>query len=342
MAGKRQHFVPRFLQAGFASRRERDEVFTWVFRKGRPAFECNTRNVGLEGEFYTTPGDTAADDAITDAEGPFSSLVTSLRDSPVGPVSRPEIPALIAHFEVRTRHIRQSLLQAGNEFVSQMASFLGDQNAFGEYLERKFRTDPTLLRRPLAETLSKQGYSRKQADAFLQRLLPRAMGEVVRPVIPLLAEGFRREIPARLAAAAKSGHIRALKEDVAPALKTERFRSLAYATLKVNAGDMILGDSIVLFEVEGPRRFKTLLEGKDALKAVYVPLAPAIVLVGAPGPPSSVQGDLREAIGRSSFEYFIGHEESDENVALQEQVGGKAPLLSPEEIDEIMTELMNS
>src|SRR5689334_9268550 len=112
MAGKRQHFVPRFLQAGFASKKTADQVFTWVHRKDRPPFESNTLNVGVEREFYSIGTDTAADDAITDIEDSFSTLVRTLRDCAAQPVSDPKIPQLISHLEIRTRHLRQSLISA--------------------------------------------------------------------------------------------------------------------------------------------------------------------------------------------------------------------------------------
>jgi hypothetical protein len=199
-----------------------------------------------------------------------------------------------------------------------------------------------MLKKPILEALALKGYTREQAEVLAESLLPRAMAEVARPAIPLFVEELRRRAPKLITNAARSGQIRALKENVSPNLKTERFAGLAYSIAEVPAGDMILGDSIVLFEVEGPRRYKTLLEGKDLLKAVYLPLTSTKVLVGAPAAPSSVGAGLRDEIGRSSFEYFISHKESDANAALQQRIGENAPLLSSEEMDEIVTELMNS
>jgi uncharacterized protein DUF4238 len=79
MGGKRQHFVPRFLQSGFGSHRNGDEVFTWVYRKGAATFNTNVANVGVEGLFYTEGDDPYVDDLITEAESDFSKLVEDLR-----------------------------------------------------------------------------------------------------------------------------------------------------------------------------------------------------------------------------------------------------------------------
>jgi hypothetical protein len=41
MAGKRQHFIPQFIQSGFASHVSGDEIYTWVYRKEAKPFNTN-------------------------------------------------------------------------------------------------------------------------------------------------------------------------------------------------------------------------------------------------------------------------------------------------------------
>jgi hypothetical protein len=52
MSGKRHHFVPRFLQRGFASHIKDGNVFTWVYRRHGPPF--NTQAVG-SGLYFISP-----------------------------------------------------------------------------------------------------------------------------------------------------------------------------------------------------------------------------------------------------------------------------------------------
>jgi Protein of unknown function (DUF4238) len=336
MSGKRQHIIPRFLQAGFASRRDKNEVFVWQYRNGIAAFECNTRNVGVEKEFYSIGADTAADDAITDAEGAFSSLVATLRAAPTV-VNDPEVPSLIAHFEARTRHLRESLIEAGDYLVRGMASFLSDADLAGGYFERRFRTDPELVVKPLARA---SGASQEWVERFVANAPSHVLQQCIAPLLRFLAERLRSKFPEQLRAAAKAAHLRALKQDVSPQLKTDRFRQLEYATVGFAEGDMILGDSIVLFEVDGIRRYKTFLEGADALLGVYVPLSQSVVLAGAAKRPTSLPADLMTAIARSSFEYFISDRNSSRNDALQRRIGENSAILSKEELDDIMSEVL--
>jgi hypothetical protein len=333
MAGKRQHFVPRFLQAGFASKKTADQVFTWVYRKDQLPFESNTLNIGVEREFYSIGADTAADDAITDVEDSFSTLVSSLRNHAAQPVADPRIPELISHLEIRTRHLRQSLASATDYLLRGLAEFFTDTPSATTYLMRQLRTDPELLRKPLAASL---GCSDAQAALLIEKL-PRTMLEpVVAQYSPMLVEHVIGRLRGELQGITKSSNVRALKGTVSPATRSDRLRTLHYATVEFTASDLILGDSIVLFEVAASRRFKTLLEGKDELTAAYLPLSPKLALVGATTSAATLPRQLPEAIARSSFEYFISDRESDDNRRRQITIGEAAALITEEELDEII------
>jgi hypothetical protein len=157
MAGKRQHFIPRFLQEGFASHRSGDATFTWVYRRDAKAFNSNIINVGVEGAFYTEGDDTQADDLITEAEGEFAALVAYLKTERPTALLDLRVPRLIAHLEVRTRHLRQSLLQTGELLVSRLLDFMANDAAFTKYLERRYREDPAILRGAMVEVAPKGG-----------------------------------------------------------------------------------------------------------------------------------------------------------------------------------------
>lgn len=333
MAGKRQHIIPRFLQAGFASRKDGDDVFTWVYRVGQVPFECNTLNVGVEREFYTIGADTAADDAITDAEGPFSQLVNSLREAPPQRVSQPQIADLITHFEIRTRHLRLAFSSATDYLVRALASFLADTHAATDYFKHKIKTDPELLRKPLAAAL---GCPQEIADSLVANAPPEIFNEAFAPLLPKLSDMIQNRLRGELPAIMKKSHIRALKSNVSPVARADSLRNLVFATVAHPSGDLILGDSIVLFEVTGSRPYKTLLEGVDELKAVYLPLSPGLVLVGTTDAKFGLPSDLPDAIARCSLEFFISDRVAPTHELRQARIGETAALVSNDELDDIV------
>jgi hypothetical protein len=344
MSGKRQHFIPRFLLKGFASHKINDEIYTWVYRKDSNPFNTNIINIGAEGYFYSNGNDTQADDIITKAEETFSFLVKKLRDGPLGYVNNPQIPNMIAHFEIRTRHLRESFLRTGNYFVSRLIDFMNDEKDFIEYLERTFRNDPSLLRKALEKELKKQGIPQGTLEPSLKltyRHLPTIMKQL-KPYLRQFADYCRVNLPETLSKAAKSGHIRALKENISPEVKANQYKDLIYRVLEVPQGGLILGDSIIIFKVEGSKLFKTFLEKKDVLNAVILPLNSRKILVGTQRRFNISEKLLPEAIARCSLEYFVAEEDSDTNLYLQKQIGEDAYPLTKEQMEDIITESIHS
>ena len=146
MAGKRQHFIPQFLQKGFASHIVGDEAFTWVYRKGKDPFNPNIKNVGVEGFFYSESNDPALDDAITAAEGDLASFVETLRvEGEVKQEDFGQAAQLFAHLEVRTRHLRQSFFTAGNNLFNELMAFLSDPISCENYFRQKIKNDPIAI-----------------------------------------------------------------------------------------------------------------------------------------------------------------------------------------------------
>lgn len=344
MAGKRQHFIPQFLQQGFASHMSGNASFTWVYRKGAQPFNSNIINVGAEGLFYTEGDDTLADDLITNAEGPFSRLVQTLRTRTSASVSDPQIPRLIAHLEVRTRHLRQIFLRAGNFLVSRLLDFMSDEQAFIAYLERQFLLDPSILRRAMSKELARKGLSQALLQPYLELAapnLPKFM-EKLRPILPKLAEDLRSTLPKMLRDAAKSGHINVLKKTISPESKIQRYKSLAFSVVEASDSSLILGDSVILFRVQGARPYKAFLDKGDVLSAVLLPLSSSRVLIGAHEYDAVIPPDLRQAIARCSLEYFIAAEQSEANNLFKNVIGQDADPLTRAELENIITELMRS
>lgn len=301
-------------------------------------FNSNIINVGVEGKFYTREQDTTADDVITTAEGTFATLIRNLRADIPESLHDSQLPHLIAHLEVRTRHLRESFLQTGELLVSKLLDFLSDEEAFAAYMTRRIQNDPSILRQSFAEEFAKRGISNDFLDSVMQLsapLVPTLIHQQ-RPEFPKLAAMLRAAMPRILKDAAKSGHIKALKGSIAPEARVQRYVPLIYTLAKTVKTPLILGDSVVLFEVDGPRHYKALLDRDDTLNAVFLPLDPERVVIGRREGFNGVPFDLREAIARCSLEYFIAAESSPANELLRDQIGADAYLVEQSEMEDIL------
>ncbi len=346
MAGTRQHVLPRFLIRGFASRTERNQTYCWVFRKDSEPFETNIGNVAVAKSFYTGAGDTDADDLITGAEGRFSATVRQLRE--LGKTSKIEdetVPELIAHFEIRTRHVRETLLDATNTFMHELLEYFKNTELIETMVLKRFREDPLILKRALAKELKKQGVSMSPAQknllaSLMQDKVPQLMRNL-EPQLQVLAQVFARQLSKQLPKAAKDGHLKTLKESVAPPPKVEKYRGL-YFKLVISTDDVILGDNGVLFEVEGKGKFKTFLVGEDSVSTVYLPISRDRFVVGINTWESEVlpAEALNRAIAEHSREFFVSSQNRPDLGALKHLIGTRSRILSDQEIEQITAQLV--
>ncbi len=344
MAGKRQHFVPQSLQHGFASHFVRGEASTWVHRKGIQSFNSNIKNIGVEGYFYSVGGDTELDKAITELEGKFNSLILSLRSENTFTQLDPRpIAQLLAHLEIRTRHFRQSFLETSTYLMDELLKYVSDDELFGRYFKKAIQRDPSLIQGAMTKEMQKHGIPIE----FLPQVMELA-GPLLEQVLPetLLkmsdfAVQFRSSLPQIFKDSIKSGHVRALMETIAPESKVNRFIELQYRVVDSSEVSLPLGDSMVLFHVSGERSFKPFYEGKDELLAVFLPIAPHRVLVGSKGLYDFEFTRLRREIASSALEHFISSEPPQEYGDLPPLIGENAYLLSIDQVEVMVSELIN-
>lgn len=345
MAGKRQHFIPQFLQKGFASHISGNQAFTWVYRKGKNAFNTNILNVGVEGFFYSEGDNSSLDDTITAAEGSLASFVETLRvEGEIKQEDFGQAAQLFAHLEVRTRHLRQSFFTAGNNLFNELMAFLSDPISCENYFRQKIKNDPSLIRDSVLKELRKNGLPEEYLPVLIQlsgQFIEQAIPHIIISQIPEMVAYFRSVMPEKLKEASKTGHIKALAQSIAPDVKVRRYEMLSYVVKKSEEVSLPLGDSVVLFHVSGERGFKTYLEKDDDLKAVILPISPHQALMGSVGNLELDFSILQRAIAGCSLEYFIASDSSPEKEQLINHISENSYLLSSSQIESLIDDIVN-
>ncbi|CZT29147.1 hypothetical protein [Pseudomonas cerasi] len=116
MAGKRQHYIPRFLQSGFLDDPDHKAKRTWLHRRNTPALLVATKDIGVSESFYSKiQGDGAKtlDDIITEIEVDILHEFSSFKNTREGEAVDSKVAArLTVHLVLRTAHLR-SLLEQG-------------------------------------------------------------------------------------------------------------------------------------------------------------------------------------------------------------------------------------
>ena len=83
MAGKRQHYIPRFLLKKFSSRSHKQKYFAWYFYKGSKPEEVSIRDIGLSKHFYSKAEPGSLDDIITKREGEYDKVITLIKEKKI-------------------------------------------------------------------------------------------------------------------------------------------------------------------------------------------------------------------------------------------------------------------
>ena len=345
MSGKRQHFIPQFLLRGFSSHSTRYDYFTWVFRKGCVPFNTNIKNIGVEGQFYSMDGESFVDDSITLAESSFGDLVAELREVPnTTKVDSMRVAELIAHLEARTRHFRQNFLESGTYLLDQFLKFAADPALFGDYMRRKISQDPHIMTEALSKELDKNGITQTALPAALiaiQPFLADAFTVSAAQMAPMVQE-LRKGMPAKLKDAAKTGHLRALSASISPEVKVRIFSKLTYRIARQRQdAAFVLGDSVVLFAVASERRFKTFYEKDDQLLAVLLPVSSEACLIGTTDGQLYELDAISKAVASCSLEFFIASQDTPLNRELGKSIASKAHIISRQEIEEIIDDVLD-
>lgn len=341
MSGARQHFIPRFLQKGFRIPSNGKIVRCWVYEQSKSPRSANIQNVGVERYFYAIDNEPDLDDKITDEESDvYAPLVENLRAGNLTESVVERIPALLAHLEIRSRHVRHNMQSFVDDSVSGILEHLSEPENLRALAKNHFRPGSPLFDKALVD----QGISHEQVQTLLA-MGESALEQIFQPFVAIVAAQMPAQldrIKSLIPDVIRGSHVRILNESVSPAARARRFNALHYSVQTFAAGDLPLGDSVVLFNVRGERAFKPFVDKGDELVHVILPLSSDMYLLGATNDPkSSPPQNLPLEIARCSIEYFICAHQRDDAADLQAQIGINARWLSAREMNSIINEVLS-
>ncbi|MEF5776100.1 DUF4238 domain-containing protein [Escherichia coli] len=337
MAGNRQHFIPRFLQRGFSNEKN-GKYFTNWYRKDCFKENMIVENIGLENKFYSHYGDSSVDKKITENETySYSRILNSLVDGSYNLDNRKDLAEFIYHMEIRTKNLRENMIDSWAYFGEQLKNRLLDKETLIDYFQRNPKTIKELLQNelnklPILASLHEQ-YNSMFFDN-VQLWLPNAAEKMLSTLVPK----FEQEIISKIPEIVKKVQLDVLvsSEDK----KSNIYKNMHYKVLKTNQS-LILGDSIVIFEVSGERKFKPFYESNDDLKCIYIPLDSYSLLYATPNPEDKPNVDgINKAIAQCSFDFFISKFHSDECQIFRSEIGKNVFIVTTKYIDEILSKII--
>ena len=354
MAGKKQHFVPQFLQRGFVStepehigfgrkpkKEKKKKSKVWVFDRGKKAYLTSVENKGAERYFYGVE-DSEADTRITDAESEYAELVNELRTYTVNTClssKKLRIAELVAHLFIRTKHVRNSLEEAGDIMLEMTESLLGTKADFERFVRRAFKEKADEIEKRLYDNLTpvQQKIARKKLRENPE-ILSAALEQVTTEIVASnpFSEPFLQQFKEGLPKMVRNAHIEIFSESAAPADRVEQLRTFHWFLHTEGHGSFILGDTISLCKASDGKYKSYLLESKEC-EHIFLPISSQHILVGSIE--SCMQKLDVEAINRASAaisqDFFIASQDTDRERSYAQLLNTAISVIEADELEKV-------
>lgn len=338
MAGHRHHILPRFLLKGFASRKNSNESFVWVYRKNTKPFEGNIVNVSVENHFYGRDGETNSDDEITKVEKPYAYLIDKLRDTTNNIEScDPQIAEFIAHLIIRTKNLRSGSLDFLETYSKRFVDHLSKPTNINKLIQL-FKTHflESLIKRMPHLSLEERN---SIADHLVENALERLKND--KDGIAQMFVGMKEEnevfIKNDATKKAKELHNEFIQKNPVPDEKVEDYKKLNWFVCNIKES-LILGDAGCLIETGGKIKFKTFDYGNDYVVNIFLPISTNKIVVGTRySKPQPIKAKiLNNAFALSAGEYFVSSRNSENEIALASKIGDWFGIVHESELEWII------
>jgi Protein of unknown function (DUF4238) len=345
MAGKNHHYIPQFLQRGFScqaaqgfapkSKKDNKDAQIWLFKR-ESARIAHIRKEGAEKYFYG-PENSHVDKTITYAESSYGKLVNILRAYTKDTIVEEEnIPELFAHMIVRSKNIRQTMVDLGGSALDIFSQSLPDMEGMTDWLINHLQKNPDKIVNNLSDEQKEFLKKRIQNNPDFIKDSVKEKG-----IMEELFPQFRQAISTSqidVNEIAKTAHIDALSESVEPQDRVEKFQKLNWFLSVRKPGSYILGDALVICrKMDG--EYSSILSIDEEFQYVFLPVSSQHLLVGTIELPilDINLEDINRASARMSNEFFIASQNSKREVAYQKDLGSGYSASLDEKIVEMTT-----
>lgn len=332
MAGKRQHYLPRFLLSGFASKVSKGDSFCWVYRKSGKYFEANTTKVGVEKFFYGDPDKDSTDSVITKAEPKYANFLSQLRNSDVSqPVDSKLAAEFTVHLAVRNRNLREEFSSAAENFVDGFIEQISDPNVLRQTVIKYFRENPAELEQQFRKILKQQGvflnrrqYRQKLAEH--KAMMPSMINSLSEAELTQISNQMD-VLAGHVRPSAKKGHNKAIARDHAPLSRVEAISSLDWKLHDFAAHSLILGDFGAYAYGNNQQDPCALVWAAKEVDVVILPISHRRLMMGQRSGKHFLPEpcEVNQKSASISREFFVSSESSDERMAFVPLIGTTRP-----------------
>lgn len=340
MGGNNHHYIPQFLQKGFAvAGSGGTKIWRITKAKWLPTRPGAIDHTASYNSFYSR----AVDDKITDEENAISIIVRGIRGIPVGTEVDAEVATrIVAHFSPRTAHVREVFERGIRQVIfgveqlfsdsEQVKSMVGidhrePNDAFRTHVFSSLRDDKMFASMSLPDSVVERiafYIAKEQFEIYFEKSLPK-----IKDVISQICD--------RTSDAIRIGHNRGLGDQDGKSARCEVLKSLSWTIVAGPHEGAILPDCVALAISQTGATMPFMFAELDDCAAVMMPLGEEVLLLGVKdGWRLPLNFDFNQEAARSSHSFFLAPKNDDRVAKLQCLIGENSSCIIDEQVNSCM------
>ncbi|WP_082563148.1 DUF4238 domain-containing protein [Pseudoxanthomonas sp. Root65] len=350
MAGRRHHYLPRFLQRPFAFHQKGKHFYVHAHHRTHGSFGTNVMELGQEVDFYGGPDDPSLDDKITAGERQLSITVNKLNQGEQ--VTSAEMATLVCALGIRTKAMRSALTTMVPALIAGIRAKIQKERYVQRELIRSLH-DPAKRRQLIYEKLRKDhGHLSRELQARLySQMVPRWKSFVLEQEHKFIEEAehllelFMDRLESESEKIASKAFLGALSKGPESPLRVQKMMAeMTFEVLESGPDErFILGDCgpVATFS-DGKSRLAlgAIEEGVDR-SMIYLPISPTRCVLARRSretTPLSL-ASINQMSAELSHEFFIAIESDGASLAtLRQAIGSLVPIASHSDITRLIAD----
>jgi hypothetical protein len=348
MAGRRQHYLPRFLQRAFRYRTSGEQDYVYS-HEARRSYSPSTMGLGQERDFYGHSDQSAADENITKGEGRLAKIVNDLKEGTAA-VSQEDCALLVAALSVRTKAMRKAM----GDLVKVLASSMSEAFEKHGLLRREIETfwsDRGKLEALVDDEVRKHpGLNREKRFKMKALVKQRWVAQKIEVSRQMHADGvelarqFFERMDREGAEVADRAFQKVFEQDPSIPDRVNTLRSFRFSVLNADQGEFVLGDCASAgVRSDGQVRLAVGDIKEDLpLEYIFLPISPTRCLVGSRNgaPPKYSVAEINRFSASLSHRFFISCSAQIEGLdELKDLIGSADPMASQADVESLMHSL---
>lgn len=345
MAGKRQHYIPRFLLKGFCSKTEGTKSFVWYFRKGSKPSEISIRDVAVSKQFYGDTGPESIDEKLTEMEQKFGPTIERLRkDKKIDISDLPIVVAFFINMVIRTQFIRKSFTDATGGLMEMTARNLSDPRKMAVVLNQAITQNKSRFHDQLRRSMhSKLGAKMPVVEEHIIRWVEENSEQLTSLLARPISKEFGKVLTAFIEKIDEHGtvsHKVALDRFLDTrefSKRHQQYRNLHWKLKSYDPNQFILGDICVLTMNTKSQFFSPPILSKKDNEILLLPISHNTLLIGSDSkdPLLPTPAALNTHSVELSIDFFVSPTNTERERKLSKRVGEKANSWWEPEIEKI-------